>query len=119
MRAFVSDQSGAFESLVIGTGLMHIDPPTRYHHGIATSRQSGEVMQGQERYELAEEFAGEARRVLGQRDGKDTAVWSAAVAAAIDAAFTGRERPEIPASWIVPPGLPRPRLPGVGPLPGP
>jgi len=76
-------------------------------------------MKEQGQHEIAEEFAAEARKVLGQQAGKDTASWAAAVAASVEAASSGRERPEIPASWIVPPGLPRPRLPGVGPLPGP
>ena len=65
------------------------------------------------------EFAAEAHKVLSQRDGQDTADCAAAVATAIKTASAGRERPEIPPSWIVPPGLPKPRLPGVGPLPGP
>jgi hypothetical protein len=59
-----------------------------------------------------EEFAAEARKLLDQADGQDAvAVWAAAGA--------GREWPENPAPRIVPPGLPKPRLPGVGPLPGP
>jgi hypothetical protein len=66
-----------------------------------------------------EEFAAEAHELLSQRDGQDTAEYAAAVAAAIETAAAGRESPEIPPSWIVPPGLSKPRLPGVGPLPGP
>jgi hypothetical protein len=67
----------------------------------------------------ADEYAAEAYKLLSQRDGQDTADCAAAVAAAIKAASAGRGGPEIPPSWIVPPGLPKPRLPGVGPLPGP
>jgi hypothetical protein len=66
-----------------------------------------------------EEFAADAYKLLSQRNGQDTADYAAAVAAATEAASVGRQLPEIPASWIVPPGLPKPRLPGVGPLPGP
>ena len=76
-------------------------------------------MKRQEHTGTADEFAAEAHQLLGQRDGQDTADYAAAVAAAIKAASAGREWPEIPPSWIVPPGLPKPRLPGVGPLPGP
>jgi hypothetical protein len=76
-------------------------------------------MKGQQHIDEAEEFAAEAHKVLSQRDGHDTAVWAAAFAAAIESASTGREWPEIPASWIVPTGMPKPRLPGIGPLPGP
>jgi hypothetical protein len=65
-----------------------------------------------------EEFAAEARKLLDQADGQDTAaVWAAVAAWA--AVGAGREWPENPAPRIVPPGLPKPRLPGVGPLPGP
>jgi hypothetical protein len=66
-----------------------------------------------------EELAAEAYELLSQRDGQDTADNAAAVATAIKAASAGREQPEIPPSWSAPPGLPKPRLPGVGPLPGP
>jgi hypothetical protein len=76
-------------------------------------------MKTQEHIDKPDEFAAEAHKLLSHRDGQDTADWAAAVATAIEAAFAGREWPEIPTSWIVPPGLPRPRLPGVGPLPGP
>jgi len=77
-------------------------------------------------YSTAEELAAEARRYLGQ-DGNDTAAVLAAVAQvhatlavaeAIETAFAGRKRPEIPASGIVSPVMPAPRLPGPGPLPG-
>jgi len=74
-------------------------------------------MKGQEH--IDKDFAEEAHKVLSQRHGQDTADWAAAFAAAIETASTGREWPEIPSSWIVLPGLPKPRLPGVGPLPGP
>jgi hypothetical protein len=76
-------------------------------------------MKGQEHTGKAEDFAAEGYKLLSQRGGQDTADWVPAVAAAIKAASAGREWPEIPPSWIVPPGLPKPRLPGVGPLPGP
>jgi hypothetical protein len=76
-------------------------------------------MKGQEHAGNAEEFAAEAYKLLSQKDGQDAADWAAAVAAAIKTASAGREWPDIPPSWIVPPGLPKPRLPGVGPLPGP
>ena len=66
-----------------------------------------------------EEFAAEAHRLLSQSGEQDTADWAPAVAAAIKTASAGRGQPEIPPSWIVPPGLPNPRLPGVGPLPSP
>lgn len=77
-------------------------------------------MKRQEHYDKAEEeFGAEARKLLRQRSRQDTADWAEAVAAAIKTRSAGREWPEIPPSWIVPPGLPKPRLPGVGPLPGP
>ena len=76
-------------------------------------------MKGQHDTGKADEFAAEAHELLSQREGQDTADYAAAVAVAIKAASAGRERPEIPPSWIVPPGLPKPRLPGIGPLPGP
>ena len=78
-------------------------------------------------YGKAEELAAEARRHLGQDDGKDTAAVLAAVAQvhatlavaeAIEAAFASRRKPEIPPPGIVPPVVPEPPLPGVGPLPG-
>ena len=73
-------------------------------------------------YGKAEELAAEARRYLGQEDGKGTAAVLAAVAQvhatlavaeAIEAAFASRRRP-----GIVPSVVPEPWLPGVGPLPG-
>ena len=70
-------------------------------------------MKVQEHYGKAEEFAAEAHKLPGQGDSQDIAAVWAAVAEA------GRESPENPAPGIVPPGLPKPRLPGVGPLPGP
>ena len=77
-------------------------------------------MKRQEHINKAEEdFAAEAHQLLSQKDGRDTADWASGVATAIKTASAGREQPEIPSSWIVPPGLPKPRLPGVGPLPGP
>jgi hypothetical protein len=78
-------------------------------------------------YGEAEQFAAEARSYLGQEDGKDTAAVLAAVAQvhatlavaeAIEAAFAGRRKPEIPPPGIVPPVVPEPGLPGVGPLAG-
>lgn len=75
----------------------------------------------------AKELAAEARRYLGQEDGKGTAVVlgrrrpvhaTLAVAEAIEAAFASRRRPEITPPGIVPPVVAEPRLPGVGPLPG-
>ena len=78
-------------------------------------------------YGNAEELAAEARRYLGQEDGKDTAAVLAAVAQvhatlavaeAIEAALAGRRRPEIPPPGIVPPVVAEPGLPGVGRLPG-
>jgi hypothetical protein len=78
-------------------------------------------------YGRAEQLAAEARRYLGQEDGKGTAAVLAAVAQvhatlavaeAIEAAFASRRRPEIPPPGIVPPIVAEPRLPGVGPLPG-
>ena len=75
-------------------------------------------MKGQEHDDKAEEFAAEAHKPRAQEDDQDTAAARAAVAAwAITE--TGPDRREIPAPGIVPPGVPRPRLPGVGPLPGP
>jgi hypothetical protein len=66
----------------------------------------------------ADEFAAEAHKLPDQADSQDTAaVWAAVAAWA--AAKADREWPENPATRIVPPGLPKPRLPGVGPLPGP
>jgi hypothetical protein len=73
-----------------------------------------------------EELAAEARRYLGQQDGKDAAVLAAvaqvhatlAVAEAIEATLAGRRKPEITPPGIVPPVVPEPPLPGVGPLPG-
>ena len=76
-------------------------------------------MKGQHDTGKADEFAAEAHELLSQREGQDTADYAAAVTAASKAAPAGRGCPEIPPSWIVPPGLPKPRLPGVGPLPGP
>jgi hypothetical protein len=78
-------------------------------------------------YGKAEELAAEARRYLGQEDGKDTAAVLAAVAQvhatlavaeAIEAALASRRRPEITPPGIVPPVVAEPRLPGVGSLPG-
>ena len=75
-------------------------------------------MKGQEHYDKAEEFAAEAHKPLAQDDDQDTAAaWAAVAAWAITE--TGPDRREIPAPGIVPPGVPGPRLPGVGPLPGP
>jgi hypothetical protein len=80
-----------------------------------------------DRYGKAEEFAAEAVKYLGQGGGAETAaVWAApaqvyatlAVAAAIQAAAVSRGRPEIPGPGAVPPVLPEPRPPGVGPLLG-
>ena len=77
-------------------------------------------------YGKAEQLAAEARSYLGE-DGKDTAAVLAAVAQvhatlavaeAIEAAFASRRKPEIPPPGIVPPVVPEPPLPGVGPLPG-
>ena len=67
----------------------------------------------------AEEFAAEAHKLPGQADSQDTAAAWAAVAVWAAVAEAGREPPENPALGIVPPGVPKPRLPGVGPLPGP
>lgn len=78
-------------------------------------------------YGKAEELAAEARRYLGQQDGKDAAAVLAAVAQvhatlavaeAIEATLAGRRKPEITPPGIVPPVVPGPPLPGVGPLPG-
>lgn len=93
-----------------------------------------ETWRSEEHYNKAEQLAAKAREYLGQGDGQDTAaVWAAvtqvhaalAVAAAIDTATaglerheTGRERIEIPAPEISRSGVPNPRIPGVGPLPG-
>ena len=75
-------------------------------------------MKGQEQYDKAEEFAAEAHKPLAQEDDQDTAAaWAAVAAWAITE--TDPDRREIPAPGIVPPGVPRPRFPGVGPLPGP
>ena len=65
-------------------------------------------MKGQHDTGKADEFAAEAHELLSQRDGQDTADYAAAVAAAIKAASAGRERPEIPPSWIVPRDCPSP-----------
>ena len=70
------------------------------------------VMKGQEHYDKADEFAAEAHKPLAHEDGQDTA-------AAWAITETDPDRREIPAPGIVPPGVPGPRLPGVGPLPGP
>ncbi len=67
----------------------------------------------------ANEFAAEARKVPGHGAGQDTTAAWAAVAAWAAGAHADRDRPEISAPGIVPPGVPKPRLPGVGPLPGP
>ena len=73
---------------------------------------------GQEHDDKAEEFAAEAHKPRAPEDDQDTAAARAAVAAwAITE--TDPDRSEIPAPGIVPPGVPGPRLPGVGPLPGP
>ena len=78
-------------------------------------------------YGKAEELAAEARSYLGQGAGKDAAAVLAAVAQvhatlavaeAIEAALARRRRPEIPPPGIVPPVVPEPGFPGVGPLPG-
>jgi hypothetical protein len=75
-------------------------------------------MKGQEHDSKAEESAAEAHEPLAQEDDQDTAAaWAAVAAWAITE--TDPDRGEIPAPGIVPPGVPRPRLPGVGPLPGP
>jgi hypothetical protein len=71
------------------------------------------TMKVPEHHGTAEEFAAEAHKLPGQADSQDTAAAWAAVAEA------GREPPESLAPGIVPPGVPKPRLPGVGPLPGP
>ena len=84
-------------------------------------------MDGSDHYRKAEELAAKAEEYLGQGDGQDAAaVWAAvaqvhatlAVAEAIEAAFASRRKPEITPPGIVPPVVPEPRLPGVGPLPG-
>ena len=65
----------------------------------------------------AEEFAAEAHKPLAQDDDQDTAAaWAAVAAWAITE--SDPDRREIPAPGIVPPGVAKPRLPGVGPLPG-
>jgi hypothetical protein len=70
-------------------------------------------MKGHEHHDKAEESATEAHKPLAQGDDQDTAAaWAAVAAWAITDA--GPDRRE-----IVPPGVPKPRLPGVGPLPGP
>jgi hypothetical protein len=83
-------------------------------------------------YGTAQQLAAEARSYLGQEEGKDAAAVLAAVAQvhatlavaeAIETAFAGRRKPEIPppeipSPGIVPPVVPEPGLPGVGPLPG-
>jgi hypothetical protein len=78
-------------------------------------------------YGKAEELAAEARRYLGQEDGKDTAAILAAVAQvhatlavaeAIEAAFASRRKPEISPASDRSSVVPEPGLPGVGPLPG-
>ena len=75
-------------------------------------------MKGQDHDGTAEEFAAEAHKPLAQEDDQDTAAaWAAVAAWAITQ--TDPDRREIPAPGIVPPGVPGPRLPGVGPLPGP
>jgi hypothetical protein len=51
-------------------------------------------------------------------DQDTTAAWAAVAAWAADA-HADRDWPEISAPGIVLPGVPKPRLPGVGPLPGP
>ena len=64
-------------------------------------------------YGKAEELAAEARRYLGQEDGKGTAAVlgrrrpvhaTLAVAEAIEAAFASRRRPEIPRPGCLSPG---------------
>jgi hypothetical protein len=77
------------------------------------------IMKVQEHYGKAEEFAAEAHKLPGQGDSQDIAAVWAAVAVWGAVAEAGRESPEDPAPGIVPPGVPKPRLPGVGPLPGP
>jgi len=75
-------------------------------------------MKGQDHDGTAEEFAAEAHKPLAQDDDQDTAAaWVAVAAWAITE--TAPDRRDIAASEIVPPGVSRPRLPGVGPLPGP
>jgi len=75
-------------------------------------------MKGQEHDGKAEEFAAEAHKPLAQDDNQDTAdAW--AVVAAWVITETDPDRRAIPAPGITPPGVPKPRLPGVGPLPGP
>ncbi len=76
-------------------------------------------MKGRHDTGKADGYAAEAHELLSQREGQDTADYAAAVAAAIKAASAGQERPDIPPSWIVAPGLSKPQLPGIGPLPGP
>jgi hypothetical protein len=67
----------------------------------------------------ANEFAAEARKLPRHGADQDTTVAWAAVAAWAADAHADRDWPEISAPRIVPPGVPKPRLPGVGPLPGP
>jgi len=75
-------------------------------------------MKGQEHHDKAEEFAAEAHRPLAREGDQDTAAaWAAVAAWAITETDPGRR--EIPAPGIVPPGVPKSRLPGVGPLPEP
>jgi hypothetical protein len=69
-------------------------------------------MQGQEHDDKAGESAAEAHKPLAQDGDQDTA-------AAWAITGTGPDRREIPAPGIVPPGVRRPRLPGVGSRPGP
>jgi hypothetical protein len=70
-------------------------------------------MKGHEHYGKAEESAAEAHKLHAQGDDQDTAAaWAAVAAWAITDADQDRRE-------IVPPGVPKPRLPGVGPLPGP
>jgi hypothetical protein len=75
-------------------------------------------MNGQEHHGTADESAAEAHKPLAQDDDQDTAAaWAAVAAWAITE--TDPDRGAIPAPGIIPPGVPKPRLPGVGPLPGP
>jgi hypothetical protein len=74
-------------------------------------------MEGQEHDGKAEECAAEACKPLAEDDQDTAAAWAAVAAWAITE--TDPDRREIPALGIVAPGVPKPRLPGVGPLPGP
>lgn len=89
-------------------GFLHIHLPTRYHAGrerTGARRQSRRIRRG-------------GYKPLAQKNGQDTAAaWAAVAAWAITG--TDPDRREIPVPGIVPPGVPGPRLPGVGPLPGP